>query len=132
MSLERLARRMDLASRQVEVGTVRFVRSVVTEIGRILVPATPVRTGFARGNWRPSLNAPAPVPVQQLDATGAATIARIEETARRFSLGDTFFLVNRTPYIVPLNRGSSPQAPPGFVEDSVRRGFQAARRPRIL
>lgn len=100
--------------------------AVTTEIGDRLVPATPVDTGFARGNWRPTLNSPAEVPVTFNDPTGEGTTARIAVVARRYRVGDTIFIRNNAPYIVRLNEGSSPQAPAGFVQDAIREGFSAA------
>jgi len=37
-------------------------------------------------------------------------------------------LSNNVPYIGLLNAGHSPQAPPGFVQDAIRRSTQDARR----
>lgn len=101
-----------------------LVSEIGEEIGRELVPATPVLTGYARANWRPSLNEPASVPVSFLDPSGEATISRIALVARRYSLGDTFFLVSWCPYIEALNDGSSPKAPAGFVQMSIEKGVK--------
>lgn len=115
-----LSRRLRRTSRRLTVNIERTVADVMGEIGERLVPATPVLTGFARGNWRPTVNAPSPVPVSALDPTGAATVARIHAVARQFRVGDTLYLVNRAPYIGELNQGSSPQASAGFVQREVR------------
>jgi hypothetical protein len=104
----------------------QLVEAVTEEIGRDVVTATPVLTGFAAGNWRPSLNAPATVPITFNDPTGSATIARISTTARQYRIRDTVFIVNNAPYIADLNRGSSPKAPAGFVEAAVRSGTARA------
>lgn len=127
MSLARLSRRLDRVADRLTSGVQRFVAILGQELAEELVPATPVDTGYARGNWRPSLNAPSPVPVSVLDPTGAATIARITVTARQFRVGDTLFLVNRAPYIGRLNAGSSPQAPAGFVQESIVKARRNAR-----
>lgn len=103
-----------------------LVSDVAEEIGRVLVPATPVDTGFARANWRPALNAPPLIPVTRNDPTGSATISRIAVVARQYRVGDTFYLTNNAPYISLLNRGSSPQATAGFVARSVQRGTAVA------
>jgi hypothetical protein len=111
---------------RLNIGIRRVVEDVGTAIAEELVPATPVDTGFARANWRPSLNAPASVPVSQLDPTGAATIAKIATVSKRWTPGDVLFITNNAPYIGALNAGSSPQAGPGFVQDAADRGTERA------
>ncbi len=123
---ETLERRLNRVARRLTRNTEALMTAVVEDIGRELVPATPVDTGFARANWRPSLNAPATTPVSFLDPTGSATIARIDTVAKRFRIGDEAWIVNRAPYIGNLNAGSSPQAPPDFVRDAARRGVDKA------
>lgn len=127
----RLRRVTDRLGRAVEA----YVADIGEKIGEELVPATPVDTGLARGNWRPSLNAPAAIPVSFLDLTGDATVARIASVARQYVLGDTLYIVNRVPYITLLNAGSSPQAPANFVQAAVKKGLRraaAARRGGLL
>lgn len=126
MPSARLTRRLNRVASRLTEGLERVVAEVTEEIGRELVPATPVDTGFARGNWRPSLNAPATVPVTNNDPTGAATIARITTVARQYRVGDTVYITSNIPYIERLNEGSSPQAPAGFVQKSVRAGTARA------
>lgn len=130
-SLERrLARVADRLTESVE----GLITDIGEEIGRELLPATPVDTGFARANWRPSINFPSDTPVSFLDPSGQATISRIISVAKRFRVGDTIFITNRIDYIDQLNRGSSPQAPPGFVEIAVNEGTRraVARRGELL
>lgn len=122
MGFSRLERRLRRISGRLVDGVEEIVSSVASEIGAEVVPATPVDTGFARGNWRPSLNVPSPVPVTILDPTGAATVSRIRAVAQSYRVGDTIFIRNNADYIDLLNRGSSPQAPPGFVQVAVRVG----------
>lgn len=107
-----------MAARLTE-GVTRLLSEISEQIGREVVPATPVDTGAARANWRPALNAQPIVPVTRTDPTGAATVARIATVARQMRAGDTFYLSNNLPYITALNAGSSPQAPANFVQDAV-------------
>ncbi len=137
--LSSLNRRLKRVTRRLELGIVELISHVAEEIGREIVPATPVDTGFARANWRPSVNAPASEPITFLDKTGEATVSNIAVVARLYQLGDVFFIVNLVPYIGDLNEGSSPQAPVGFVQiaiaSGVKRGvltFQASRPSRGL
>ena len=122
--------RLRRVSARLTEGLEQLVSEVIEEVGREVVPATPVDTGFARANWRPSLNAPAPTPVSFLDPSGSATVDRITTVAKRWRVGDQAFIVNRAPYIGKLNQGSSPQAPPGFVQAAARAGLERAFRRR--
>ena len=106
--------------------TEALVSEVTEEIGNELVPATPVDTGFARANWRASLNAPAAEPVSFLDPSGQSTMSRIATVGLRYRVGETVFIINRAPYIGSLNAGSSPQASAGFVNKAVRDGMGRA------
>ena len=111
--------RLIRVSRRLENGLEKVIATVGNEIGITLLPATPVKTGFTRGNWRPTLNVPSTRPVTFLDPTGQATIARIATVSKSWKVGDTLFIVNNTPYIELLNAGSSPQAPADFVRKAV-------------
>ncbi len=120
--LSLLEGRLREVSERVTAGIEKTVQLVGRGIAQELIPATPVLTGFARGNWRPTLNAPSTRPVTFLDPTGAATISRIIAVSQSYRLGDSIFIVNRAPYIAQLNAGSSDQAPPNFVAIAVKRG----------
>lgn len=119
---ERLFREVAL---RLEGAVEGFVREIVTELAE-LPGATPVDTGLARGNWRPSLNFPVQDPTSLPDPTGAAAAERIRSVARQYRIGDTVYVVNRVPYIGQLNAGSSPQALPGFVEAEVDEAVRRA------
>lgn len=127
-----LEARLDKIADRLTDGVELLMEDLITFIGIAVVITTPVDTGFARANWRPSLNIAAPTPVSFLDPTGSATIARIETVAKRWRIGDTAFLTNRAPYIGKLNQGSSPQAPAGFVEAAVTEGTREAIQKRII
>jgi hypothetical protein len=126
-TLRSLDRRLGAALIIINKKVEQFIGEVGVSIGEILVPATPVLTGYARGNWQSSLRAPATQPISFLDPTGSAAVSRIRLTASSYSLGDTLYIVNNAPYIGKLNRGSSQQAPAGFVEASVREGLNRAK-----
>ncbi len=125
-TLAELEVRLDAVANRLAVGIGGLMGKVVSAIGEDLVPATPVLTGFARANWRPSINAPSSGALTFLDPTGAATIEKIRNVAKRVRVGDTVFIVNRAPYIGDLNAGSSPQAEAGFVEAAVESGTARA------
>jgi len=125
-SMDELGRRIEILSGSLSRNLGKLIGSVITEVGKDIVPATPVDTGYARGNWRPSIAAPAESPISFLDATGAATISRIALVGLRYKVGDVFYLVNRAPYIGSLIAGSSPQAPVDFHIAAVRTGTKRA------
>ncbi len=124
--IERLEVRLGRAATNVERAIQGVVQIVFEEVGSQVVRRTPVDTGFARANWRPTRNSPSTRPVTALDPTGSATIARIAAVARSYRLGDTLYNVNRAPYIGLLNQGRSPQAPAGFVGSAVSSGTALA------
>jgi len=121
-----LEKRLARVADRLSVAVAGLIGDIGEEIGNALVPATPVDTGFARANWRPSLNLAQLVPVTRTDPTGSATVSRIAVVARQVQVGDTFHLTSNIPYIEALNEGSSPQAAKGFVQESVRRGTRVA------
>jgi len=121
-----LERRLNKVSDQITRSMEALVGDVIEEIGNHLGAATPVLTGFAVANWRPSLNVPIDIPVSFLDPGRAATIARIATVAARWRLGDVAYIRNNIDYIADLNRGTSPKAPAGFVEKAARDGRAAA------
>ncbi len=116
----------DRVADRIVSGTAATVTLINDEIADLLVIATPVDTGFARANWRPSLNAPAESPITFNDPTGQATVAKIKVVGRRYRVGDTIFIRNNASYITFLNDGSSPQAQGDFVKDAVEQGFDNA------
>ena len=121
-----LERRLNRVSERLIESITELMRDVIEDIGDTLVPATPYLTGYARGNWRPTLNIPSSTPVAILDPTGEATKARIANVAVFYQLGDTVYIRNNIDYIADLNRGSSPQAPADFVAKSARTGLKIA------
>ena len=120
--LASLDRRLNRVADRLTEGVEEMVGDIVEAVGVEVVTDTPLLTGFAKANWRPTLNAPATDPVSFLDPSGAATISRITTVARRWKVGDTAFIVNHAPYIGELNAGSSPQAEAGYVEAATARG----------
>lgn len=111
-------------NRTVEQATTAIAIEVTAELQQ----ATPVDTGFARASWVPSIG----VPSAEMGGTPQAPDAGAAETGlarvARFKLSDgRAYVSNNTRYIGILDRGSSRQAPAGFVRASIERGLQAAR-----
>lgn len=117
-----LERRLRAVARTLSDDIRELMGDIIIGVGAEVVPRTPVDTGFARGNWVPTVGAPSMLPVSRLDPTGAGAVARIKIFGQRYTLGTTVFITNNAPYIGRLNAGSSRQAPAGFVEQSTSNG----------
>ena len=98
-----------------------------------LVNVTPVDTGQAISNWQVTLNDPpttalppyVPSPKGHKEDMGVTRDANVQPTLEAATSalqaklpGQVIHLANVLPYIVPLNNGTSTQAPAGFVERS--------------
>lgn len=66
------------------------------------------------------------------DASAAAARSAAERQLRVKRPEDFVYISNVLPYIVPLNDGSSKQAPAGFVERSVLMGRTLIKRAKLL
>lgn len=125
--ISQLARRMDGYADAVEENTGSLLSEIAKRVGAHLVPDTPVRTGRARGNWVPTLNAPAGGPYNDhFDPKATDTPQWIASVADKAGPDDSIYITNRVTYIGQLNRGHSSQATPFFVQAAVNRGFDEA------
>ena len=94
-----------------------------------VVQETPVDTGQARGGWRlvggeRSYNNPGPQPKGSELAP-----PKIELTGKQqIVLGESIFLTNGVEHIVYLNEGTSENAPPQFIEQSLVRAVNKAKK----
>lgn len=107
-------------SRGVGLSLDTTVRRAVLGMTREIVRATPVDTGHARSNWFWGVQV-----VSDEDATlsksGAPSLARAASFASTVRSGGVVYLTNNLPYIMPLEFGSSQQAPAGMVRITVAR-----------
>lgn len=95
------------------------VRKVAIDVLSSVVVRTPVDTGRARGNWTMAIAAPDESTTENVDKTGAATIAVQSARVAGFKTGPSIFITNSLPYIQPLEDGHSTQAPAGMVKVTV-------------
>lgn len=120
--------------------TERATGKLFLRVGQALRSGTPVDIGFARSGWTPSTGSPKSDPLKpptglprqtqkQLAAkrlaTSKAAAALIAKTYR-LGLGKAYW-VNGVVYIVPLNSGSSSQAPKNFVEKAISDAVNSVR-----
>lgn len=106
------------------------VRRIELRAFQALTSATPVDLGTARSGWTPSVGSAIE---ERITGTGddtadrQAAAARLSEnTAKARQIAETYllsqgkaFITNPVPWIVPLNEGSSSQAPSKFVERAI-------------
>ena len=82
---------------------------------------TPIDSGWARGNWIPSPDAPVEEAVGTEGDAASAQAAQQEGIAKvaGHQGPSPAYVANNVPYIQRLNDGWSKQAPAGFVEAAV-------------
>ena len=131
--LRQFSRNIKRRARAIEVNANIGVARVMIAVAQTVVLATPVDTGRARANWIASLGSPVRLPTNDEDPSGQETIAVATAVAkaRKAGSGIPIFLANNVDYIAELNRGSSAQAPAGFVEVAVAQGVAVARGIRL-
>lgn len=138
------ARRITYLAEGIPEEAARIVRRVALAVDQAVVMATPVDTGRARANWIVGIDK-IPTHWRQPERTktghavpgaGAAAarkaIVQANLEISRYKYGQTIYIANNVPYIGELNRGSSAQAPAGFVEKAVAIGENIARAARLL
>jgi len=133
MSLTQFANRMDLRGKQIQEGTEAAVRQAARDFIRSVVPATPVDTGKARGNWRATLAVAPPVDeIDRLSPDGSESIRLAVNRINRFKAGKQLHIFNNVSYLVYLNNGWSQQAPAGFIERALMDATAGLKTVRVL
>lgn len=127
---------MALRAKQVTDGTAKLVQSAALTVDQVAVLATPVLTGFARAGWFPSFGVPSddmPVGEPGPGAAAAQSIGRAQALIPTWKVGDPpIFITNNVPYIIPLDNGSSAQAPGGMSAQAVLAGQEILRAGRVF
>jgi len=77
--------------------------------------------GRFRGNWQFSIGSPVEGVLDQIDASGSVTLAKLKLQVEQLSIGETAYIVNNLPYAIPLEYGHSKQAPSGMVRVTLAR-----------
>jgi len=94
----------------------RLVRKIILDGMRQLIRQSPIDTGRFRANWSTSINA-------MSEGTTESTISNIQKSTQGiqgYKLGQTAFLHNNLEYAVPLEYGSSKQAPKGWIRNTAK------------
>ena len=114
--------------------TERVMTRLSVNITAELIEDTPVRTGWARANWVPTIGRPFNVNVgrgpgedenstQVNRANARQTRGQTELLGYRIEQG-RIFISNNVPYIQALNAGSSDKAPAMFVQAGIQAGVR--------
>ena len=95
-------------------------RQSIQELSSNVVKDTPLDTGFLRGSWQPSLNAP-PNKKGANDPSGGRALADVAVAVADLKTGDKFWMLNNAAYARRLEYG--------FVgQDSLGRTYNQAGR----
>ncbi len=91
-------------------------RKIMLDVFVRVILRTPVDTGRARGNWQTTLGSPAAGEIDRKTKVGGGAPASEAAAIVATFPGDGYvYLTNNVPYILPLEYGSSGQAPAGMV-----------------
>lgn len=77
--------------------------------------------GRFRANWHLSIGVVENVTFDEVDPSGAETIAALVAAISDFTAGQMVYLINNLPYAIPLEFGHSTQAPSGMVRVTLAR-----------
>lgn len=102
-----------------------FVRKVVLDGLTNLIRQSPVNTGRFKANWSTSVGMMAGGEVDMLGSktplntnSAPSDFNRSGEGIKGYKLGQTMFLHNNLQYALPLEYGTSKQAPKGWIRNT--------------
>lgn len=133
-SPRQFSKRIRKIAQNIPRNTDNLVQKVAIVVDQVVVSETPVDTGRARSNWLVQLGSPASgtieayAPGEQGSTAAQNTQAALDQgeaVIKGYRGGVEIHITNNLPYIQPLNEGSSPQAPPDFVQGAIRAGLLA-------
>ena len=98
-----------------------FQKKIAFELLNRVTFKTPVDTGRARANWQVEVDQIPSGVVDKTDKGGSSTLNNGAAAIGTLKPGDfkVVFIANNLPYIVPLENGSSQQAPQGMLAVSI-------------
>lgn len=119
--------------RQVEVAVVKAALAADTTA----VISTPVDTGRARANWLASIGSPVITEVgndgQEFDKGGSAALTQGASAIGAWRLqAGPIFIANSLPYILPLDQGTSAQAPSGMSAQAIAAARRELKKIKLL
>lgn len=115
-----------------ETGVERVVRKAGLVADQVVVLSTPVDTGRARNNWILSIGTPLRGD-REPDKAGGGALANARQAIATYRLDfGSIFITNNVPYIIPLENGSSRQAPSGMARQGVAAAAKVVRKARVF
>lgn len=124
------------AALRVRVNTDKLVSAVAIKTLQVLVQKTPIDTGAAKGHWHLSVGQSPevkPVSMGSFDSPeGVVSKGLATLTTMQRQPGESVFIANPLPYIVPLDQGWSGQAPSGMTAQALQAGRDVASNKKIL
>lgn len=97
----------------------RTSRGIIIELFSSVISDTPVKEGRAQGNWQTSVGQPKTNEIERFHKE--ESINEVISVLGNSKLPPTTYMTNNLPYIVPLEEGSSDQAPAGMMKKNVAR-----------
>lgn len=121
---------LDRFNKKAKKSADRTVSGVVIGLGAAVVRRNPVGTpvttgqkdyrgGRSRANWQYGLNSIPTGVIEDFDPDGSRTISGIAASIPTKAAGHVHYIANNVEYIVPLEEGSSKQAPNGMVARTI-------------
>jgi len=121
-------------AKKVDVNLEKVVKTVVINLGTKVIQRNPVGDwtlwnppkkpigyvgGRSRSNWHYGFGTMPSKIIDTIDATGGTAITAITNGVNNSPVAGIHWITNSLPYIVPLEDGSSRQAPAGMVKISI-------------
>jgi hypothetical protein len=119
-------------ARRAKVQLDTAAREVLQDLALDVVKRTPVDTGFLRGNWQVSINAPPPSKLvdsgkpeaayagsSKFPAVAPQTVARVSSEISRLDIGDTLYFTNNARYAAVIENGNATRRPRAMVRGAV-------------
>lgn len=97
------------------------MRSAGLDFLRLITFASPVDTGRFRSNWNVGFNSPDTSTTGSVNFSAVLSKNESEVKLSPLNVSGVIWFSNNLPYAVPLNNGTSKQAPQFFVEAAARR-----------
>ena len=97
------------------------MRSAGLDFLRLITFSSPVDTGRFRANWNVGFNSPDNSTTDSVNFSAVLAKNENEVKVNPLNVSGVIWFSNNLPYAVPLNNGTSKQAPQFFVETAARR-----------
>lgn len=133
-SFGQFSQRIGMRVKKFTNNTEKVVRRSVIAGSNVAISTTPVDTGRAKGNWIAAIGTPHTDTVDVVGSSaGNSAQAQNQSTISRWKLGGgSIYLNNNLPYILPLDNGSSEQAPNGMSTAALEAMKTELRKARLL